>query len=52
MWFARVAPADPSIDLGPGKPFLAMELWLPDRKYVAYMRGKGHYAEKGKRDGL
>jgi hypothetical protein len=47
LWFARVAPADPAIDLGPGKPFLAMELWLPDRKYVAYMRGKGHYASYG-----
>jgi hypothetical protein len=47
LWFARVAPADPSKDLGPGKPFLAMEFWLPDRDYVTYMRGKGHYANYG-----
>jgi hypothetical protein len=47
LWFARVVPADPANDLGPGKPFLALELWLPDRSYVAYMRGKGHYATYG-----
>ena len=47
LWFARVAPADPATDLGPGKPFLALEFWLPDRGYVAYMRGKGHYAGYG-----
>lgn len=47
LWFARVAPSDPAKDLGPGKPFLALDLWLPDRDYVAYMRGKGHYAGYG-----
>jgi hypothetical protein len=47
LWFARVAPSDPAKDLGPGKPFLALELWLPDREYVAYMRCKGHYAAYG-----
>jgi len=47
LWFARVAPADPAKDLGPGKPFLALEFWLPDRDYVAYMRDKGHYAAYG-----
>lgn len=47
IWFARVAPSDPAKDLGPGKPFLALEFWLPDKKYVAYMRGKGHYASYG-----
>lgn len=47
LWFARVAPADPAGDLGPGKPFLALEFWLPDRDYVAYMRSKGHYAAYG-----
>ncbi len=47
LWFARVAPADPARDLGPGKPFLALEFWLPDRDYVAYVRGKGHYAGYG-----
>jgi len=47
LWFARVAPMDPAKDPGPGKPFLALEFWLPDRDYVAYMRGKGHYASYG-----
>ena len=44
LWFARMAPADPKSDLGPGKPFLALEFWLSDKEYVEYMRGKGHYA--------
>ena len=47
LWFARVAPMEPGKDLGPGKPFLALGFWLPDRNYVAYMRGKGHYASYG-----
>lgn len=47
LWFARVAPSDPAGDLGPGKPFLALEFWLPDRDYVVYMRSKGHYARYG-----
>ena len=47
LWFARVAPSDSSADLGPGKPFLALEFWLPDRTYVTYMRQKGHYATYG-----
>jgi len=47
LWFARVAAADPAKDPGPGKPFLALEFWLPDRDYVAYMRDKGHYAAYG-----
>ena len=47
LWFARVEPSDPAGDLGPGKPFLALEFWLPDKNYVAYMRGKGHYASYG-----
>lgn len=47
LWFARVAPADPAGDLGLGKPFLALEFWLPDKEYVSYMRGKGHYASYG-----
>ncbi|MCX6556083.1 MAG: hypothetical protein NTW95_01395 [Candidatus Aminicenantes bacterium] len=47
LWFARGAASDPAGDLGLGKPFLALEFLLPDRKYVAYMRGKGHYAGYG-----
>ena len=47
LWFARVAPADSTIDLGPGKPFLALEFLMPDKKYVAYMNKKGHYASYG-----
>lgn len=47
LWFARVAPSDPATDLGPGQPFLALEFWMPDSAYVAYMRGKGHHATYG-----
>lgn len=47
LWFARVAAVDPENDLGPGRPFLALEFWIPDRDYVAYMRGKGHHASYG-----
>lgn len=47
LWFARVAPADPTSELGPGKPFLALEFWIPDRNYAAYMISKGHYASYG-----
>lgn len=47
LWFACVAPSDPAGDLGLGKPFLALELLLPDKEYVRYMRGKGHYATYG-----
>jgi hypothetical protein len=47
LWFARVAPSDPATDLGPGRPFLALEFWIPDRAYVAYMLEKGHYATYG-----
>jgi hypothetical protein len=47
LWFARVAPADPAKDLGPGKPFLALDFLMPDKEYVGYMRGKGHYANYG-----
>lgn len=47
LWFARVAPADPATDLGPGQPFLALGFWLPDSLYVAAIREKGHYATYG-----
>jgi hypothetical protein len=47
LWCARVAPSDPAADLGPGRPFLVLELWMPDRAYVAYMLGKGHHASYG-----
>lgn len=47
LWFARVAPSDSINELGPGKPFLAMEFWMPDSTYVSYMRNKGHYASYG-----
>jgi len=47
LWFARVAPLDPKSEFGPGKPFLALEFWIPDSMYVGYMRNKGHYASYG-----
>jgi len=47
LWFARVAAVDPEKDLGPGRPLLALEFWIPDRDYVAYMRDRGHFASYG-----
>lgn len=47
LWFARVAPSDPKNELGPGMPFLALEFWMPDSKFVDYMCKKGHYASYG-----
>jgi hypothetical protein len=47
LWFARVAPADAGTDLGPGRPFLALEFWVPDRAYAGYMRDRGYPAGYG-----
>ena len=47
LWFARVAPSVTTADPGPGRPFLALEFWIPDRSYVAYMREKGYPATYG-----
>jgi hypothetical protein len=47
LWFARVAPSDPTTNLGPGLPLLALEFWMPDSLYVAEMRARGHYATYG-----
>lgn len=47
LWFARVAPSDPAADLGPGRPLLALDFWLPDHAYVRYMSRKGYYASYG-----
>lgn len=47
LWFARVAASDSAADLGPGRPYLALEFWMPDRAYVAYMREKGYSATYG-----
>ncbi len=47
LWLARVAPSDSTVDLGPGRPFLTLDFWIPDRKYVAYMRDKGYHATYG-----
>ena len=47
LWCARVAPSVPSTDLGVGRPFLVLELWMPDRAYVTYMRDRGHHATYG-----
>jgi hypothetical protein len=46
LWCARVAPMEPSVDLG-GQPYLALEFWMSDRSYVAYMSEKGHPASYG-----
>jgi hypothetical protein len=47
LWMARVAPSDSSMSSDPGRPLLVLECWLPDSKYVAYMRNRGHYATYG-----
>lgn len=47
LWFARVAPVTPSVDLGEGNPFLALEFWIPDSSFAVRMRKKGHYATFG-----
>lgn len=47
LWLARVAASDPTTDLGPGRPFLALDFWIPDRKYVAYLLQTGYYAKYG-----
>lgn len=47
LWFARVAPADSTEDLGPGVPWLVLDLWVPDSSYAAEMRRLGHYASYG-----
>lgn len=45
LWFAGVRPIDPTSGTEPGR--LALEFWVPDRSFVEYMRGKGHYATYG-----
>jgi len=47
LWLARVAPADPGADLGPGRLWLTLDLWVPDRAYARYMRDKGYQAGYG-----
>lgn len=47
LWFARVAPASPSVDLGKGNAFLALEFWMPDSAFVVTMHERGHYATFG-----
>ncbi|MGA2341110.1 MAG: hypothetical protein ABSF75_14535 [Terracidiphilus sp.] len=47
LWFARVVSSDPAVNLGPGRPYLALEFLMPDKAYVAYMRKKGYYAGFG-----
>jgi hypothetical protein len=47
LWLARVAPVDSTTELGPGRPLLTLDFWMPDNSYVSYMRGKGHHATFG-----
>jgi hypothetical protein len=47
LWFARVAPRDPTVDLGPGRALLALGLWLPDQGFVDLMVRKGYVAAPG-----
>jgi hypothetical protein len=47
LWCARVAPSDSTKDLGSGRPFLVLDLWMPDSLFATYMCTKGHYATYG-----
>ena len=47
LWFARVAPADSTVNLGSGVPLLVLDFWLPDSAYVREMRRNGYYARYG-----
>jgi len=44
VWFARILPADPTAQLGPGLPLLMLEFWVPDSAYAAFMRQQGYHA--------
>lgn len=48
LWFARVTPVTPQDDPGHGRPYLALNFWMPDSEFVVTMREKGHYATFGK----
>lgn len=46
--FARVAwNGEPPVP-GAGQPFLLLNLWVPDRSYVQFMRRRGYPAEAGR----
>lgn len=47
LWCARVASSDSIRQLGPGRPLLVLDFWVPDSSYAVYMRNKGHYASYG-----
>jgi hypothetical protein len=46
-WFDTVASTSQVKERGQGYTTLLLDLLVPDRDYVAYMRGKGHYAVYG-----
>jgi len=47
LWCARVASTAPDSELGPGRPLLVLQFWMPDPAYADYMRTKGHHATYG-----
>lgn len=47
LWCARAAPSDSTRDLGPGRPYLVLDFWVPDSLFAASMCKKGHYATYG-----
>jgi hypothetical protein len=57
LWIAPIDPSQlaahiakdkfDSVIAPSGGAGLALGLWVPDREYVAYMRGRGHHAEYG-----
>lgn len=57
LWFAPVDPSHLTEEIGKDKfdsiiapslgAVLGLGIWIPDRKYVAYMRARGHFAEYG-----
>lgn len=47
LWWARVTPSDPQVNLGLGTPLLMLEFWIPDASYVEYMWERGYYGTYG-----
>ena len=45
LWCARIAPVGEQSVYA--RPFLLLNMWIPDAEYAIYMRQRGHYATFG-----